>query len=111
MSTSVVNAVRGTYNHTNVQRYQPDGFFSPADVGVKMYSYPPANQFSLSRHQQFQPSMAGTATKRKTFNKLFAVSDDVTLVQGSHQLGFGADVRHWQLDSLGDLPHRRHLDR
>ncbi|NOT25085.1 MAG: TonB-dependent receptor [Acidobacteria bacterium] len=100
VSTSVVNAVRATYNHTKIQRYQPDGFFSPADVGVKMYSYPPANQFSLSVTNNFA-IMAGTATKRQTFNDLYAFSDDLTVVKGSHQLGFGADVRHWQLDSLG----------
>ena len=53
VSTSVVNAARFTYNYTKVQRYQPPGFFSPADVGVKMYSYPPANQFSLSVTNNF----------------------------------------------------------
>ena len=65
-----------------------------------MYSYPPANQFSLSVTNNFA-IMSGTATKRQTFNDLFAFSDDLTVVKGSHQLGFGADVRHWQLDSLG----------
>jgi hypothetical protein len=100
VSTSVVNAVRFTYNYTKVQRYQPPGFFSPADVGVKMYSYPPANQFSLNVANNFS-IMAGTATQRETFNKLFAFSDDLTLVRGSHQFGFGADVRRWGLDSVG----------
>ena len=100
VSTSVVNAARFTYNYTKVQRYQPPGFFSPADVGVKMYSYPPANQFSLAVTNNFA-LMAGTATQRETFNKLFAFSDDVTVVRGSHQFGFGADVRRWALDSVG----------
>ena len=100
VSASVVNAVRVTYNHTTVQRFQPDGFFSPADVGVKMFSYPPANQFSLTVTNNFE-LMSGTATQRKTFNKLAGVSDDVTVVRGRHQLGFGADVRRWQLDSVG----------
>src|SRR6185436_10100938 len=66
VSSSVVNAVRATYNYTTVQRFQPPGFFSPADVGVKMYSYPPANQFSLAVTNNFA-IMAGTATQRKTF--------------------------------------------
>ena len=100
VSPSVVNALRATYNYTSVERYQPAGFFSPGDVGVKMYSYPPANQFSLAVSNNFD-LMSGTATQRKTFNELYAVSDDVTVVRGSHQLGFGADVRRWQLDSIG----------
>ena len=100
VSASVVNAARFTYNYTKVQRYQPPGFFSPADVGVKMYSYPPANQFSLAVTNNFA-LMAGTATQRETFNKLFAFSDDVTVVRGSHQFGFGADVRRWALNSVG----------
>jgi hypothetical protein len=100
VSASVVNAIRVTHNYTSVERYQPEGFFSPGDVGVKMYSYPPANQFSLTVSNNFE-LMSGTATQRKTFNKLYALSDDLTVVKGGHQFGFGADVRRWKLDSLG----------
>jgi hypothetical protein len=100
VSATVVNAIRATRNYTSVERYQPAGFFSPGDVGVKMYSYPPANQFSLTVSNNFD-LMSGTATQRQTFNTLYAVADDLTVVKGSHQLGFGADVRRWKLDSLG----------
>jgi len=80
------------------RRYQPAGFPSPRDLGVNMYVYPPANQTSLSVTSGFSIE-TGTATQRTTYNRLFAVSDDLTLVKGSHQLGFGANVQRWRLDS------------
>jgi hypothetical protein len=54
----------------------------------------------------------GQATKREEFNTVYALSDDVTLVKGSHQLGFGrADpVLAWRL-SGSSLTYRRQLDR
>ena len=98
LSSSVVNSVRGTSNYTALKRYQPAGFPSPRDLGVNMYVYPPANQTSLSVTSGFSIE-TGTATQRTTYNRLFAVSDDLTLVKGSHQLGFGANVQRWRLDS------------
>jgi hypothetical protein len=99
LSASVVNAVHGTGNYTSLKRYQPDGFPSPRDLGVNMYVYPPANQTSLSVTGGFSIE-TGTATQRTTYNKLFAVSDDLTVVKGSHQLGFGGNVQRWRLNSL-----------
>jgi hypothetical protein len=64
-----------------------------------MYSYPPANQFSLSV-TTISPSWP-ERDAAETFNKLFAFSDDVTVVRGSHQFGFGADVPHWNLIRFG----------
>ena len=96
---SVVNAVRVTYNSTDSRRGQPPGFFSPADVGVKMYSYPPGDQFPLTVTDAFNIN-AGGATLRTSSHKTYAVSDDVTLVKGRHQLGFGVNVRRWKFDTL-----------
>src|SRR5581483_6282084 len=42
----------------------------------------------------------GTATQRTTYNRLFAVSDDLSVVKGTHQLGFGGNLQHWRLNSL-----------
>src|SRR5688572_19688382 len=99
VSTSVVNAVRFAYNETLVDRFQNPGFFGPVDVGVKMYAYPPGNQFALSVSNNFT-LQAGTATQTVILNDSYGLSDDVTVVRGSHQLGFGADVRYWHFDSL-----------
>jgi carboxypeptidase family protein/TonB-dependent receptor-like protein len=99
MSSSVVNAVRFTYNSTNSRRGQNPGFFSPADVGVKMYSYPPGDQFPLTVSDNFDINSGG-ATLRRSTHQTYAMSDDLTLVKGSHQLGFGANVRRWKFDTV-----------
>jgi hypothetical protein len=99
VSASVVNAVRFTYNSTNSRRGQSAAFFSPADVGVKMYSYPPGDQFPLTVSNNFDINSGG-ATLRRSTHQTYALSNDLTLVRGSHQLGFGANVRRWKFDTV-----------
>ena len=65
---------------------------------MKMYSYPPGDQFPLTVTNYFNIN-AGGATKRTSHHKTFAIADDVTLVRG-HQLGFGANVRRWKFDTV-----------
>src|SRR5205823_9259646 len=92
LSASVVNAVHGTYNYTRLQRFQNPGFFSPVDLGVKMYVYPPANQTSLSVTNGFNLEAGGT-TQRKTFNKLYGFADDLTVVRGGNKFATAATVQ------------------
>ena len=75
-----------------------------------MFSYPPGDQFPLTVSNNFDINSGG-ATLRRSTHQTYAVSDDLTLVRGSHQLGFGANVRRWKFDTRFDLPHRRHLGR
>jgi len=96
LTQNLVNAVRGTVNWTHVKRYQ-NPLFQPSDVGIKLYSYPPGAQFPLTVNGAFS-LQSGQATKREEFNTVFALSDDVTLVKGSHQLGFGGLVQYWHGD-------------
>ena len=99
MSSTVVNAIRFTYNSTNSRRGQNPGFFSPADVGVKMYSYPPGDQFPLTVSNNFDINSGG-ATLRRSTHQTYALANDLSLVRGSHQLGFGANVRRWKFDTV-----------
>src|SRR5262245_27103644 len=104
ISSSVVNAARFTYNSTDSHRFQNPGFFSPADMGVKMYSYPTyansdkASQFPLSVTDAFDFE-SGSATERSACHRTYAVSDDLPLVRRSHQFGFGANVRRWKFNT------------
>ena len=100
VSASVVNAVRFTYNATDSHRFQNPGFFGPADVGIKVYPYPPdeASQFGITVSNSFS-TMSAAAQERRSTHKLPALADDVTLVRGSHQLGFGANVGYWKFDT------------
>src|SRR3954466_4392530 len=99
LSSSVVNALRVNYDTTKSFRGQNPGFFSPADIGVKMYSYPPADQFSIAVTNAFSIESGG-ATQRRGAHKAYGLSDDLSWVHGSHQFGFGANVRRWQFTTL-----------
>jgi Carboxypeptidase regulatory-like domain len=99
ISASLVNALRVNYDTSKSFRGQNPGFFNPADVGVKMYSYPPADQFSITVTDAFAIENGG-ATLRRGKHKAYGISDDLSWVKGSHQLGFGANVRHWKFNTL-----------
>ena len=43
-------------------------------------------------------AMVGSGERRST-HKLYGFSDDVTMVRGSHQFGFGASTRYWKFDT------------
>ena len=96
LTSALVNSVRATINYTHVVRYQ-NPVFSPKDVGINLYSYPPGDQFPLTVNNAFTLQQ-GQATKREEFNTVYALSDDVTLVKGSHQFGFGGLVQFWHGD-------------
>ena len=98
VSASVVNA-HGSRPTLRILSGPTPGVFQPGDVGVKMHSYPPGDQFPLTVTNYFNIN-AGGATKRTSHHKTFAIADDVTLVRGSHQLGFGANVRRWKFDTV-----------
>ena len=102
MSAALVNAFRFTWSSTDSHRYHNPGLPSPADMGVKMYSYPTeegsdvASQFPVNVNGMF--AMVGSGERRST-HKLYGFSDDVTMVRGSHQFGFGASTRYWKFDT------------
>src|SRR5688572_22572137 len=102
MSASLVNAVRFTWSTTDSHRYHNPGLPGPRDMGVNMYAYPTyedsdeSSQFGLGASGMF--STVGSGERRST-HTLYAVSDDVTLVRGSHQLGFGVNTRYWKFDT------------
>ena len=102
MSAALVNATRFTWSSTDSHRYHNPGLPSPASMGVKMYSYPTeegsdvASQFPVNVNGMF--AMVGSGERRST-HKLFGFSDDVTMIRGSHQFGFGASTRYWKFDT------------
>ena len=83
---TTVNAFRAAMNRIGVHRYNND-YFSPCDIGVKFTCFVP--------HQTVVtvtggPGIGvGTAIQASFIPTYFTLSDDVNLVRGSHQLGFG----------------------
>jgi hypothetical protein len=86
ISPTTVNVFRIALNRVGVHRFNDD-YFSPCDIGVKFYCYVP--------HQTVVtvtggPSIGvGTAIEAKFIPTYETLSDDVSLVRGPHQLGFG----------------------
>lgn len=94
-SPSVVNMLRVAVNKAKVDNYQT-AFFSPQDLGVKMYSYLPGY---MSVNVTGGPTFyTGTNTNALFFNDTYQLSDDLSVVKGDHQFGFGVNVQYWEGD-------------
>jgi hypothetical protein len=94
IGTGAVNALRFAFNRTMVNRYNSD-FFDPADLGINAYNYSPTKEMIVAVDGGFEIS-AATATRGIADNDAWQVNEDFTLVRGSHQLGFGANVAYWE---------------
>ena len=94
-SAAVVNAVRVAVNKTKVNTYQTP-FFSPRDIGANLYSYLPGFM-PINVTGGFQ-LYQGTNTFAIFLNNTYQGADDLTIVKGAHQLGFGGNVQDWTGD-------------
>ena len=89
LSSTMVNNARFTYHFTNVHRtHEP--YFGPEDVGIRSYSYVDdvtlisvSNAFNL-----------GLNTELDSYYRprTFGFSDDLTVIRGGHQFGFGGTL-------------------
>jgi hypothetical protein len=86
ITPTTVNTFRAAANRIGVHRYNDD-YFSACDIGVKFTCFVP--------HQTVVtvtggPAIGvGTAIQASFIPSYYTVSDDVSLVRGSHQLSFG----------------------
>ncbi|MGH9253572.1 MAG: carboxypeptidase regulatory-like domain-containing protein [Vicinamibacterales bacterium] len=98
LSSTTVNNIRFTANRTNVHRTHAD-MFGPQDVGVNIYT-PIPNYMLVSVTGAFSIN-TGTETDSWYRPHTYAISDDLTMVRGNHQWGFGASValHDWKTNS------------
>jgi hypothetical protein len=98
LSNTMVNNVRLAVNRTNVHRTNAD-MFGPQDVGVNIYTHVP-NYMLVSNSGAFSIN-TGTETDSWYRPNTISVSDDVTMIRGNHQWGFGAAVgfNDWKTNS------------
>jgi Carboxypeptidase regulatory-like domain len=98
ISSTVVNNVRLSVNRTRIVRTHAD-MFGPEDVGIKMYSHIP-HYMNITTTGAFS---INTGTETFSFYKpnTYGVSDDLTIVRGGHQYGFGGAVSlsDWKTES------------
>ncbi|MBI2188019.1 MAG: TonB-dependent receptor [Acidobacteria bacterium] len=88
---TMVNAIRFAYNRTTVNRNNTP-YFSPTDVGIKLYPYLPG-QMPIQVPGAFELP-AGT-TPAFFRNNFYQAADDLTLVRGRHQFGIGGNIAYW----------------
>lgn len=99
LSSETVNALRVSFNRTSIFRTQAEHFSAPS-VGINTYSYLPNHtQFVVTQAFTIGGGQAGAIFDTNTF----AVSDDLTLVRGSHQVGLGATLARWSSFSSANI--------
>ena len=98
LSNTVVNNMRFTANRTNVHRTHAD-MFGPEDVGVNIYTHVPEYMI-VSVTGAFGINF-GTETDSWYRPNTYGFSDDLTMVRGNHQFGFGGSVAFsdWKTNS------------
>ena len=93
ISSSVVNSARFAVNKATVDNYQTP-FFSPKDIGANVYSYDPGYMV-LNVSPSFSLYPANQA--RASFdNDTYQLGEDLTVVRGDHQFGFGVNTQFWR---------------
>ena len=83
------------FNYTDVHRtHEPIGFSAP-DIGIKTFSYIEDYLLVSVQNGGFQLG-GGTESEARFQTPSFNISDDLTIVRGSHQFGLGASVAWWK---------------
>ena len=90
---TTVNSFRAGYNRIGVFRNNND-YFSPCDLGAKFTCFVP-HQTVVGVTGGFGIG-TGTAIEATFIPSYYTLSDDVTLVRGSHQFAFGFSAFHYQ---------------
>ncbi len=93
LTPTTVNTFRLAANRVAVHRYNDD-YFSGCDIGVKIYCFVP-HQTVLT--VTGGPNVGvGTAIEASFIPTYYTLSDDVSMVRGSHQFGFGFSAFKYQ---------------
>ena len=98
LNNAMVNNIRFSVSRTSVIRTHSE-LFGPEDVGVNMFTYIP-EYMNLTITGAFSIN-TGTETFSYYKPNTYSLSDDLTMVRGNHQFGFGGAVAmsDWQTES------------
>ena len=94
LSNTTVNKLRVAFNRTDIHRiHEPIDFDAP-DVGVNSYSY--LEDYMLVTVTTGGFKLGGGTESEARFNTTsYQVGDDLTMIRGTHQFGFGGSVAYW----------------
>ncbi|HXI31019.1 MAG TPA: carboxypeptidase regulatory-like domain-containing protein, partial [Vicinamibacterales bacterium] len=100
LSTHAVNAFRFAFNRTAIHRTSQD-FFSYPDIGVNTFSYMP-HYLLLTITGGF--NLGGGTESESTFHtNTLQFGDDLQIIKGDHQFGFGGSAAYWKSTSLANV--------
>ena len=90
--SNTVNSLRFAFNRVAVRRLAPETF-DPYDLGSNVYSYQPHVMVVIVSGNGFQANNPGPSRFMTNASQL---SDDLTLVKGSHEMSVGGNVAYWR---------------
>src|SRR5436190_1571752 len=92
--SNVVNAVRGGWNRSRAH-YNLEPFFGAETLGIRnFYNYVPG-VIGLEISGGFTTASGGSVLFQGDTDA-YQISDDLTVVRGSHQLALGGNVAYWK---------------
>ena len=95
LSSTTVNSFRAAVNRTAIHRTSSNYFGSP-DVGINNYSYLPHYMLVTMTPGAGFNLGGGTENEAIFRTTTYQLSDDVSMVRGSHSLAFGATLSQWR---------------
>jgi hypothetical protein len=101
ITPTTVNQIRASVDRIAVHRYNAD-FFSACDLGVQIYCGYVPHQSYFSVAGQFNVGVS-TGTSGISHGTTFQLADDVTIVKGKHQIGFGISGEMYKMVFYGTV--------
>lgn len=101
LSSTMVNSIHATANRMAIFRGPSAGVPTPAQLGINVPS-PVSTALVISISNYFNVE-SGTATPGHFNNNSLQLADDFDWVHGKHQLGFGVNWVHSQLNELSSF--------
>src|SRR5688572_26574245 len=95
LSNTVVNNIRFAFNRSAIHRTHVN-FFGPNDIGINSFSY--LDDYMLLSVTGGFNLGGGTENDAIFHTDTYTFGDDLTMIRGNHQFGFGAQYAFW--DSL-----------
>ena len=95
LNNTTVNNIRFAFNRTSIHRTH-ENFFGVNDVGVNTYSY--LDDYMLLGVTGGFNLGGGTENDAIFKTNSYSIGDDLTMIRGDHQFGFGTNLAFW--DSL-----------
>ena len=100
LGNETVSNFRATVNRSKIPKSSPQ-YFDPKDVGVDMFVYvPDFMRFAITGGF----NIAGTGATPSRYNTTgFQFNEDISMIRGAHQIGYGANWIHGELNGVSQL--------